>query len=136
MNARIRYAGRTIFRLVASVGIGAVALSIICQDESQVTSAADNAERVAIEPAKPQRPVSLRDRLIVGLQARLKSEVAFVDLVVLRVRLGQLPQRVVDETFFWARDRASVPRSGRTRRPIIYFQPAMVARAKRLRVDL
>ena len=97
---------------------------------------ADNAERVAIEPAKPQRPVSLRDRLIVGLQARLKSEVAFVDLVVLRVRLGQLPQRVVDETFFWARDRASVPRSGRTRRPIIYFQPAMVARAKRLRVDL
>jgi hypothetical protein len=132
----MRFAGRTIFRLVVPVGIGAVALSIICLDDSRVTSAADDVERVPLEPAKPQRPVSLRDRLIVGLQARLKSEIAFVDLVVLRVRLGQLPQRVVDETFFWARDRASVPRSGRTRRPIIYFQPAMVARAQRLRVTL
>jgi hypothetical protein len=78
----------------------------------------------------------LRDRLVAGLKARLKSEVAFIDNVVLRVHTGQLPQRVVDETFFWARDRASVLRNGRTQRAIIYFQPAMVVRAKRLNVTL
>jgi hypothetical protein len=92
--------------------------------------------RPVLTPAKPQRPLSLRDRLIAGLKARLKSEIAFVDKVVLRVHAGQLPQRMVDQTFFWARTRASVARNGRTQRPIIYFQPAMAARAKRLNVSL
>jgi hypothetical protein len=93
-------------------------------------------ERVALSPARPQQPVSLRDRLVVGLEARLKSEVAFVEEVAFRVRTGQLPQRLVDRTFFWARDRASVVRAGRDRRPIIYFQPVMAAQAKRLGVSL
>jgi hypothetical protein len=66
----------------------------------------------------------------------LKSEVAFVELVAAKVRTGKLPQRVVDETFFWARDRASINRNANSRRPIIFFQPAMIARAKRLRVEL
>jgi hypothetical protein len=99
-------------------------------------AATEEVQRVTLTPARVQQPVSLRDRLVVGLQARLKSEVAFVEMVALRVRTGQLPQRVVDQTFFWARDRASVVRAGRTRRPIIYFQPAMIARAKRLGVAL
>ncbi len=96
----------------------------------------DSVERVAITSAKVQRPISLRDRLVVGLQARLKSEVAFVELVVARVQTGDLPQRVVDQTFFWARARGATLRHGRTRRPIIYFKPAMAARAKRLGVEL
>jgi hypothetical protein len=96
----------------------------------------DSVERVALTPGKVQRPISLRDRLVVGLQARLKSEVAFVELVVARVQTGDLPQRLVDETFFWARARGATLRSGRTRRPIIYFKPAMEARAKRLGVEL
>jgi hypothetical protein len=100
-------------------------------------AAQDNSvERVALAPAKIQRPISLRDRLVVGLQARLKTEVAFVELVALRVRTGDLPQRIVDETFFWARARGRTLRNGRTRRPIIYFQPAMTARAKKLGVEL
>jgi hypothetical protein len=93
-------------------------------------------EKVVLTPARPQQPVSLRDRLMVGLQARLKTEVAFVDEVAFRVRIGQIPQRIVDQTFFWARDRASVVRAGRTRRPIIYFQPAMTFRAKMLGITL
>jgi hypothetical protein len=93
-------------------------------------------QRIVVAPGRAQQVVSLRDRLIVGLQARLNSEVAFVELVVLQVRLGKLPQHVVDETFFWARDRASISRNGYSRRPIIFFQPAMIARAKRLRVEL
>jgi hypothetical protein len=93
-------------------------------------------ERVSVAPGRSHRKISLRDRLVVGLQARLKSEVAFVDRVVLRVQAGQLPRRLVDETFFWARDRARTGRNGRTRRPIIFFQPAMIARANRLKVVL
>jgi hypothetical protein len=99
-------------------------------------TAAEEVERPALTAGKPLRPVSLRDRLIVGLRARLKSEVAFIDEVVLHVHAGQLPQRIVDQTFFWARERAAIVRHGRTRRPIVYFQPAMIARAKRLNVDL
>jgi hypothetical protein len=102
-----------------------------------VAAANDNeVKRVVLSPARPQQPVSLRDRLVVGLQARLKSEVTFVEEVAFRVRTGQLPQRIVDQTFFWARDRASVVRAGKTRRPIIYFRPVMAAQAKRLGVNL
>ncbi len=93
-------------------------------------------QRVAVAPARGRQSVSLRDRLVVGLQARLTSEVEFVELVALRVQTGELPQRLVDETFFWARRRAAVGRNGKVRRPIIFFRPAMALRAKRLGVDL
>jgi len=116
---------------------GFVALVVLfTPDRSFHNAVADEVERIAITPSKARQPISLRDRLVVGLQARLKSEVAYVELVALRVRTGQLPQRLVDETFFWARQRATDVRRGRSRRPIIYFQPAMTARAKRLNVAL
>ncbi len=99
-------------------------------------SAATEVQRVAVAPVRPQQKVSLRDRLVVGLQARLNSEVDFVEDVALRVQAGELPQRIVDETFFWARERGAVPRRGRTRRPILFFQPAMRARAERIGVEL
>jgi hypothetical protein len=98
--------------------------------------AADETRRVVVSPGRAQQVMSLRDRLVIGLQARLKSEVAFVELVVHKVNTGKLPQRLVDQTFFWARDRASVSRNGARRRPIIFFQPAMAARAKRIGVEL
>jgi hypothetical protein len=97
---------------------------------------ADETDKVDVAPAKPNRPITLRDRLIVGLEARLKSEVAFVDAVVAEVQAGRLPQRLVDETFFWARQRAAIVRFGRINRPIIYFQPAMRARANLLHIAL
>ena len=54
----------------------------------------------------------LRDRLVVGLQARLKSEVAFCRRGGRRrFKPGNLPQRLVDETFFWARDARRVGRN-------------------------
>ncbi|MCI0334206.1 MAG: hypothetical protein L0228_13390 [Planctomycetes bacterium] len=116
----------------ASVVAAVFALAVIvCH-----ARAATETERVVVAPGRAQQVVSLRDRLVVGLQARLKSEVAFVELVVLKVNQGKLPQRLVDQTFFWARDRASIRRNGSQRRPIIFFQPAMTARAKRLRVVL
>jgi hypothetical protein len=92
---------------------------------------------VTITPASPQNPVSLRDRLVVGLKAISKSDVAFIESVVVRVNSGRLPQRLVDQTFFWARDRAAFASSGgRQRRPIIYFRPAMTLIAARIGVTL
>ena len=102
----------------------------------QRATAADEVQKVGVEAAKPNRPITLRDRLVVGLQARLKSEIAFVDAVVAEVQAGHIPQQQVDQTFFWARQRAALARDGRTNRPIIYFVPAMRARAKLLHVSL
>ncbi|HEY3394018.1 MAG TPA: hypothetical protein VGK58_15000 [Lacipirellulaceae bacterium] len=116
-------------RRLAALLVTFVAVSALAAQDNSV-------ERVALAPAKVQQPISLRDRLVVGLQARLKNEVAFVERVALRVRTGDLPQRIVDETFFWARARGRTLRNGRTRRPIIYFQPAMTARAKKLGVEI
>jgi hypothetical protein len=128
--------GRSLVSSVLSATI-LIALGILgLKYVGDVKVNAAEVEQITVTPSKANRPISFRDRLVVGLQARLKSEVAFVDLVVARVLAGQIPQRVVDETFFWARQRASVNRAGRNRRPIIYFIPAMRARADRLRVEL
>ncbi len=102
----------------------------------QRATAADEVQKVDVTPAKPNQPITLRDRLVVGLQARLKSEVAFVDAVVTQVQAGHLPQQLVDETFFWARQRVALARDGRSHRPIVYFEPAMRARANLLHVSL
>ena len=96
-------------RLRADFAIVLIAAAIIGRIV-QHAMAADEVQKVDVTPAKPQRPVSLRDRLVVGLQARLKSEVAFVDAVVTNVQNGHLPQQQVDETFFWARQRAALAR--------------------------
>lgn len=92
-----------------------------------------------ITPGSSHQGISFRDRLIVGLQARRGSEVDFIDAVVLKVRVGKLPERLVNQTFFWSRDRAARPGhtiTAATQRPIIYFQPVMTAQAKKLGVTL
>jgi hypothetical protein len=105
----------------------------------------DNRAAAATGPARPnltpgssRQGISFRDRLIAGLQARRGSEVDFIDRVVLKVRLGRLPERLVNQTFFWSRDRANRTGYGTagTQRPIIYFQPVMTAQAKHLGVSL
>ena len=134
---KLRRKNAAVVALISRI-LSASACAMFLAWTAVVSSPAAAAEtlRPTIAPARPQRPISLRDRLVVGLKARLDTEVAFIDAVVMRVNHGHLPQRVVDETFFWARSRASVMRNGRTRRPIIYFQPAMRARAKRLGLEL
>jgi hypothetical protein len=99
-------------------------------------SRADDVASITLTPATPDKPVTVRDRLIAGLQARLQSEVGFIDAVLAQVEAGHIPQQMVDETFFWARKKAGDTRFGRPRRPIIYFEPAMMARAKALNVTL
>jgi hypothetical protein len=126
---------RSVLLLATATWLPFAVLSIAPAWRARADATAEVA-RPVLAPAKPNRPISLRDRLVTGLRARLRSEVAFIENVVLRVHAGQIPQRMVDQTFFWARNRATVTRNGRPQRPIIYFQPAMAARAKRLNVDL
>ncbi len=120
------------YRAFNLVGVIAVAVATL----TLRSAAAPEVEKVDVTPGKADQPISLRDRLVVGLQARLKSEVNFCEAVVTRVNTGQLPQRLVDETFFWARQRAAAARNGPNHRPIVYFQPAMKARASRIDVLL
>lgn len=87
-------------------------------------------------PAQRQSEPTLEQRLKLGLQARRPSENDFIDAVVATVHRGELPQKLVDRTYFWARER-SVKNGGRKHhRPIIYFQPALARQAEKLGVDI
>ncbi len=123
-------------RLVRIITCSTLVLAVAISGRIVQRAMAAEVEKIDAAPAKPNRPITLRDRLVIGLEARLKTEVAFVDAVVAEVQAGHLPQRLVDETFFWARQRAAIVRNGRTNRAIIYFQPAMRARANLLHVTL
>jgi hypothetical protein len=88
-------------------------------------------------PATNQgRKISLHDQLTTGLYAVTKSDRAFIDKVVLLVEEGKLPPSLVDGTFFWARARAAHRSPTRRLRPMVYFQPALAARARRIGVNL
>ncbi len=78
---------------------------------------------------------TLSERLRAGLKARTKSEFAFIDRVVVAVKAGKLPQRFVDRVFFWARKKAAEakPRSVQ-KRPMVYFQPALIELAADLKI--
>jgi len=89
------------------------------------------------DPATSEgRKLTLRDQLVSGLRAYTKSDLAFIDKVVILVEQGKLPRRLVDSTFFWSRDRAAHRSYNRRLRPMVYFRPGMVARAKRIGVTL
>jgi len=89
------------------------------------------------DPATSQgRKITLRDQLTTGLRAFTKADRAFIDKVVILVEQGKLPRRLVDGTFLWARDRAARRSFSRRLRPMVYFQPALLARAKRIGVKL
>lgn len=126
----------TALSLLATEALLVAVLCIPQRPEDQLALAA-NVPTSPLQQGRPSQKITLRERLIAGLKARLPSEVDFVDEVVDEVNAGHLPQRLVDETFFWARGRANLRQVwNRQRRPIIYFQPAMIARADRLGIDL
>jgi hypothetical protein len=94
-------------------------------------------------PVKPDavkdrqgRQASLRDQLRVGLKAVTKADLAFIDLVVQKVNEGKLPRKLVDSTFLWARNRHRTRPTTHPLRPMVYFQPALVLRAKAIGVKL
>lgn len=111
--------------LLACTALGTTALPTTAQQSTNPTS-------------QQGRKLPLRDQLRAGLKAFIKKDLVFIDKVVLLVEQGKLPRRLVDSTFLWARKRARFnPRHGRRQlRPMIYFQPALTLRAKRLGIQL
>ncbi len=69
-------------------------------DIGDQAAAQSNVGPVEVTPGTAGKPISFRDRLIVGLRAVSTSDVAFVDSVVAKVYAGKLPERLVDQTFF------------------------------------
>jgi len=92
--------------------------------------------RMPTSPLNPAKPQTYQEVLVFGLQAKLPSELAFVDSVVAAVESGQLPARLVDQTYFWARTHSGTNMYGRTNRPIIYFIPGLQARLNRLHINV
>lgn len=82
------------------------------------------------------RKVALKEQLRVGLKATTKEDLAFINLVVAKVDAGRLPRDLVDGTFLWARNRYKTRPGSHRLRPIVYFRPALTARAKAIGVTL
>ena len=82
------------------------------------------------------RKITLRQQLTAGLKAFTKADKVFIEKVVNAVDQGKLPRKLVDSTFLWARNRADKKSYTRRLRPMIYFQPGLTLRAKRVGVRL
>lgn len=92
--------------------------------------------RPIMRPLDPAHPETYRQVLIFGLQAKLPTELEFIDSVVAAVEAKKLPPPLVDQSYFWARSRAGSSQAGRSSRPIIYFIPALEARVNKLRLNV
>lgn len=79
---------------------------------------------------------TLEERLVFGLEARRPSELAFLDAVVATVERGELPRKLVDRFYFWARERSSRNGGQKKQRPIIYFQAGLRIQAERLGINI
>lgn len=95
-----------------------------------------NPSDIGKNPGQEGRQVSLRDQLLIGLKAVTRSDKDFIDRVVLRVEQGKLPRALVDSTFLWARNRYKTRPGSYRLRPMVYFRPALVLRARRIGVAL
>jgi hypothetical protein len=93
-----------------------------------------------VTPSDPRsqqgRQISLHDQLRVGLKAVTKADFAFIDLVVAKVNARVLPRSLVDSTFLWARRRVATRDPRYAMRPMVYFQPAIIQRARAIGVTL
>ena len=82
------------------------------------------AGRLAAAQSGPGTPgvASLQQTLEDGLKARTPEEFAFIATVVDKVNAGELPVKLVDTTFQWAR---------RKSHPMQFFEQGLRARAKK-----
>ncbi|QDV72788.1 hypothetical protein [Botrimarina mediterranea] len=81
-----------------------------------------------------KREPTLRERLTLGLRARRPAELAYIDAVIDTVNRGELPEKIVNRMFFWARSHA--PSGDQSKRPIIYFQAGLDRVAAKMRIKI
>jgi hypothetical protein len=86
-------------------------------------------EPVAAQSSGPGTPgvASLQQTLENGLKARTPDEFAFIAVVVAKVNAGELPVKLVDTTFEWAR---------RKSHPMQFFEFGLRERARKAGVLL
>lgn len=73
--------------------------------------------------------LTFKAQLEKGLKARRPSDFTFIDTVITAVDNGTIPQKMVNETFDFARSKS-------TQYPFIYFQFALRKRAAKIGVTL
>jgi hypothetical protein len=116
------------------------ALFATCLAVAAIVASADAPTPAPATPTtrvlRPDEKLTLYDQLRIGLKAVTKADVEFIDRVVLRVNEGVLPRKLVDAVFLWARNRYKTRPSQSRLRPIVYFQPALEAQAKKLGVTI
>lgn len=122
-------------RAIAAAIVLAALSGVALRAQQQLVDPATPSDRTnPIRPGDPLnrqgRQITLRDQLRVGLKAVTKGDFAFIDLVVLRVNQGVLSRSLVDGTFLWARRKVETQRPEYRKRPMVYFQPGLVMRAK------
>ncbi|MEX2171935.1 MAG: hypothetical protein WD851_21625 [Pirellulales bacterium] len=86
----------------------------------------------AVTTSTGGRQLTLSEQLTFGLQVATKQDKEFVARVVALVHVGVLPRKLVDSTFLWARQKAAFRGGAVSLRPMVYFRPALVLRARRL----
>lgn len=89
---------------------------------------------VAVDPPPPLGSgfpdgFTYQKQLETGLKARRPSDFMFIATIIAKIEAGELPQRLVNETFDYARGKSS-------HYPFIYFQFAIRKRAEKLGVTL
>lgn len=124
VNRRHRWMGTLFFLFLFSTAIATLTpISTVAQQSSN--------------PVGNQgRQITLHDQLTAGLKAFTPADRKFIDEVVQLVQQGKLPRRLVDSTFLWARYKSALKSPTRRLRPMVYFRPALVLRAKRIGVDI
>ncbi len=95
-----------------------------------------SAQQSSSANSRQGRQLTLKKQLTVGLKAVTPGDKAFIDKVVIKVDEGKLPRSLVDSTFLWAREKADARSYARSLRPMVYFQPGLIARSKRLGIEL
>lgn len=116
--------------ILATVAVAAVGGVALCAtNNGPPVTPADTINRQG-------RQITLRDQLRTGLKAFTPEDFEFIDLVVLRVEQGTLPRSMVDSTFLWARRRVTGLSMHYSKRPMVYFRPALVKRAGAIGVAL
>ena len=99
--------------------------AVFCIGLSLTTSNSISAER----PLSRIQDSELKDRLKAGLRTRLPEEEKFLDDVVLLVRRGKLPGKLVDSIYVWAIGRQKDY-------PFPAFEKALRLQAKKIGVQL
>lgn len=118
------------FKLAGWIAVAIVVLLLLSGVSNSVAQQPNN-----IGPAQG-RQVGLQQQLTVGLKAFTAADRIFINKVVLAVQQGRLPRQLVDTTFLWARRRAVRRSYTRQFRPMVYFQPALILRARALGVAI